>query len=355
RRARRHYRIVRAQHPEHLGARVGLARTALDLRRYPAAAARVAALQRRFPEERAVRDLAEDWRVHGLRELIVTSAYAERSGAQIGSRELALDGRLYSRPLAHHYRAFLHGRLARADFEAERAYFRRTGAGVELRRRDLRAELELVRDSWEGTEETGLTGLAEWRLDDRWTLSAAAETESRHVPLQARLAGVAGVSIDATAGYRASEARAARLRLRAIYMDDGNERAAATLTGRARVITRPAYRAELRGTLYASRNSARGVPYFNPERDLAVELTWRNAWPVSRRHERAFTHALDLTAGRYWQKGFGAQATGAVRYEHRWRLGRRLALSYGVTRARQVFDGEREHATSMDLTLRWRF
>ncbi len=75
---------------------------------------------------------------------------------------------------------------------------------------------------------------------------------------------------------------------------------------------------------------------FSPTLDLTAEhLAWR-------RYRLSFVHALTVSGGGTFQAGFEAAPIGRVAYEHRWRLGRRVDLSYGLLLASRVFDGDRE-------------
>jgi hypothetical protein len=46
--------------------------------------------------------------------------------------------------------------------------------------------------------------------------------------------------------------------------------------------------------------------------------------------------------GGTFQSGFDGEPIGSVAYEHRWLLGRQVALSYGILVASRVYDGDRE-------------
>jgi len=55
--------------------------------------------------------------------------------------------------------------------------------------------------------------------------------------------------------------------------------------------------------------------------------------------------------GTYRQAGFGSGPTWSLRYEHRWNLGSKLALRYGLRIASHPYDGVRELQRGVFLNL----
>ena len=74
-----------------------------------------------------------------------------------------------------------------------------------------------------------------------------------------------------------------------------------------------------------------------------------------RKYDFSFRQRLVLSAGSYWQEGFGADDIEAIEYEHRWELGRSASLRYGIVYGRRPYDGDRESRISATASLLWRF
>ena len=62
-----------------------------------------------------------------------------------------------------------------------------------------------------------------------------------------------------------------------------------------------------------------------------------------------------ISAGPSSQQGFDTQLTWSLGYEHHWSFSRQLSLSYGISRARPVYDGIQEFATRGFLNVYARF
>ena len=143
--------------------------------------------------------------------------------------------------------------------------------------------------------------------------------------------------------------------LRYLDFSDGNRRRSIQGDAFQRLINHPHYK--LYGTLgiYTSRNDRDNAPYFNPRRDLSVDLALINEWLQYRRYERSLRHRLAVGLGRYDQRGFGGGATWLLRYELQWNPCDRLELILGLSRAHRIYDGEGEDINRIHLNLDWRF
>jgi len=58
-----------------------------------------------------------------------------------------------------------------------------------------------------------------------------------------------------------------------------------------------------------------------------------------------------VSGGGYRQAGFGTGPLWSVRYEHRWNLGPRMTLRYGVSFSSHPYDGVRERQRGVFLNL----
>jgi biofilm PGA synthesis protein PgaA len=304
-------------------------------------------------EDKRVRVAEDRWAVHNLRELYVDATVGRSSGgAPTGTHDYTIDAWLYSTPIAYDWRAFAHAHLAGARFPEGPVDWRRFGAGVEHRRRDLLLTAELSAGAGDGA---AVALGARWWANDRLSVFGSAQTESTAVPLQARRSGIGGRGAELAATYRVHESRTFAAGVRALDFSDGNLRTGASLAWSERLVTGPVYKLDLLLAADASRNSREDAPYFNPSSDFTPSLTLANDWLTWRRYARSFRQRLSLTLGSYRQSGFGAGGVWGVQYEHVWEVDRRLYLRYGLGRDAHPYDGARTTRDYALLTLGWRF
>lgn len=355
RRALEEFGIVLHSEPQHPNARNGRIEALQTLADYHRAERSRRALERDQPNHGQLSALARRWTVRRMRALHIRAMRGRSSGPAEGTDDLAMDTRLYNRPLDYHYRIFAHHRFERADFPEGRATYRRLGAGLEYRARDVELVAEVDRDAG-GSVNAGMSLYGRWAANDHWAFSLELDSYSDEVPLRGRLAeDIDGRGVTLAADWRAHESRAIHAAAQSLDFSDDNRRRSLYLSGFQRLITGPHYKLDSRLELYTSRNTRNNAPYFNPAADFSTDVTLIQEWLLHRRYERSFRHRLATTAGRYRQRGFGTGTTWAARYEHEWHPGDRTGLTYGVTRARRIYDGAAEYQTILYLNLDWRF
>lgn len=347
--------IVLHQEPGHPNARKGRVDSLQALAAFRQADRSRRALERDRPDDRRLNPLTRAWEVHRMRALSVLAGGTTSSGAAEGTEDLALDTRIYSRPLDYHYRILGRHHVEQAEFPEGTAVYRRIGAGVDYRARNLEIVAELDRDAASSVN-AGVAVEARRFLNDHWSYILGLDSYSDEVPLRGRLAeGIDGWSADFAVDWRAHESRTVHAGVQAQRFSDDNHRDALYVNGFQRLISRARYKLDGRMELYASRNTRDGAPYFNPSRDFAADATVMQEWLLHRRYDRSFRHRLATTVGTYRQQGFGSGATWMARYEHQWNPDDRTGLTYGLTRARRVYDGAAEYQTGAYLNLDWRF
>ncbi|NKE71133.1 poly-beta-1,6 N-acetyl-D-glucosamine export porin PgaA [Nitrospiraceae bacterium HYJII51-Mn-bac16s-1-B09] len=355
RRAEEEFHLSQSIEPEVLDAQIGEVGAERDLFEFRAAEEGIIGLETRYPDHRQVERLRRSWNIHNMRELRVAVSGRHNSGTQEGAKDLAVDLLLYSRPLDYNYRVFAHGLYSRSEFPEGDGLYRRYGAGLEYRARDIKVEGELSTGASPDTE-LGLSLRAAWMPNDFWTWGATLDTYSNDVPLRGRLnEEVKGWSVGLSAGYRFHESRSIGAGVQWLDFSDGNRRISYSLVGYQRLINRPTYKLDGRLGFYGSNNTLENASYYNPSSDLSAEIGLTNEWLVFRRYQRSFLHRLGGTVGTYLQRGFGSNGTWGVFYEHEWNLNDRLYLLYGVGRFRPVYDGVSETSIRWYVTLNWRF
>ena len=354
--ALRESRIARALRPGLLNARLAEAVARLELYDFRNSHVLLREAEQRHPRAPGVKRLRRTWTVHNMRELYLTSGYGKSTGVQEGSEDFNIDAWLYSQPLKYRYRPFLYTHFATARFPEGDARYGRVGVGLEYRERRYRLVSTLTRDDDDSNVNAGLALSGLWKLTDHWHLGAGYDSNSNDIPLRGRLnEQVEGWSGKVDLTYYFHESRRIDTGLQYLDFNDGNIRNNASAVLSQRLFTRPHYRLDGSLGAYASSNTRDAAPYFNPARDLNLDISLVNEWLQFRRYERAFRHRLGFSLGSYYQKGFGAKGVGGLFYEQQWNPDDTFEISYGVSRARKAYDGAMENQTRLYLTLDWRF
>lgn len=353
RRAEQEYRIALSIDPQFLDARLGLAGTWLDRQRYARVAETLTALRARYPEDKRVERLEQDWRRERGWQLSSQAAGGRSSGNAVASEEWTLATRLYSPLLTPRLRAYgwqyhAHSQLPEGD-----GRYRRLGLGLDYRFDGLRL-YGGVQAEPQG-DQAGLVAGAAWSATDHWSFSLGYDSRSVEVPVRAFWYGIHGSELQLGLGYRWSELRRLDLGLAHLEMSDGNSRQSLSASLRQRLYTAPALKLDGALGAYASENSRQDAPYFNPREDLSVgvslsadHLTWRH-------YEHAFSQQISAGIAQYYQQDFGAAPIYDLGYRHDWKLGEGLRLHYGLSWRSRVYDGQRERHGGLFGGLDWSF
>ncbi len=339
--AMQRYQQILEMEPEFIGAEIGLVATHMDLRNYPESESGIKSLLEHYPEDLHAQKLSRNWILHNKPELRLQSRVGDSSGGTNGSHDIVADGWLYSAPIEHNYRLFLHNHYSEAAFSEGFGQNQRPGIGLEYRDMRWLATAEL-NDGLENNPDTGLALTAKYKRDDHWSFNGALEWNSMQMPLRGQRTGIQGNRVSAGTGYRWHESQSLSIAYNLVDMDDGNLRQSVSGIFEKRLINMPAYKLTGRVGVYASDNTEQGVIYYNPDSDVAVSVTLDNRWRLYRRYEKEFSHRLQLSMGRYWQEHVGTNANWSISYEHIWSLNDRVQLVYGFSRSQRVYDGTPE-------------
>jgi len=339
---------------ENAGARAERVGALLQVHDFRAAEHEVAEAKARRPEDKRTERAERQWAAHSSPQLIIEwTRGTSRGNSPSGSDDWALDGYLYSPPLAQQWRAFGHTHIAEASFDGANVEWRRIGAGVEYRPRDWRITAELNR-SLDGDQRAGGIASARWWADDHLSLAGSLEIQSNAVPMQARLAGISGNRVAMEANYRVHESRSFQATVGATEFSDDNRRD--TLSGgwTERWYSGPRLKLDSNVGAYFSHNSREGAPYFNPRSDAAYTGSLIGEWLTWREYSRAFRQRLTATAGVYTQEGFATGPIWGGRYEHAWDWTERFSFRYGVGRLLHPYDGRQTGRNYVNVELDWR-
>ena len=343
------YRQVLTMAPELLPARIGYAYAQIDAREYAQVDATVEQLANGYVREPTVDKLAQEWQLHNRSELDVVANDSGSTGSTLGSDSYRVDTTWHSQPQAYRWRALVHMHDAYAQFPEGDSHRQRLGAGVEYRASRFTASGELSAARSGG--EAGLRGDFDWRLSDYWNVAALLDFNGNDVPLRGYRVGVETDATGLTATYARDESMSIAVGTRAQRYTDDNNAQSVFVDARYRLVNAPRSKLELTGEVAASHADRNDVPYFSPLRDTTLLVGLHDEWRLFRRYENSLTQSADLSIGRYDQAGFGAGSLWHIRYSLRWQPSQRLAVSAGLERSRQFFDGAVEHSTALVATL----
>jgi biofilm PGA synthesis protein PgaA len=140
-----------------------------------------------------------------------------------------------------------------------------------------------------------------------------------------------------------------------VTFSDGNDRTMLDASSTQRLMTLPHLTIDAIADLYASKNSVRNAPYYNPAEDFSGSLTLTANQILYRRYSYVYSHSLSLTGGEYLESGFRPGMAGSLYYEQRLRFSDSLEGAVGVRVRRQPYDGHSENSLAILGSIDWRF
>ncbi len=345
------FRAVLALEPENLGARSGVVSVLASRGDDAAAEAALAPLLADYTDNPYVRNLALDVEVRKMREVWMEVSGGSSSSIYQGSNDLAFTAFYYDKAWNPGLRPFVYLMHSEANFPEQTVSRNRLAAGMDYRQRDM-----MLRGSIsDGDGSTGIALQGDWMPTDHWRGGISLQSFSNQTPLRADLTVVEAWSLEASTEYRFHESRSLGLSLQYMGFDDDNRRNTLSAFGRQRLINGLRYKLNGEIYFYHQTNTVEGTAYFNPSRQNSLGLSFNNEWLTYRYYEKSMRQRLVISAGPSSQQGFDTQLTWSLGYEHHWSFSRQLSLSYGISRARPVYDGIQEFATRGFLNVYARF
>jgi len=345
------FRAVLALEPENLGARSGVVSVLAARGDDAAADAALAPLLADYADDPHVRNLALDAEVRKMREVWMEVGGGSSSSIYQGSNDLAFTAIYYDKPWNPGLRPFVYLMSSEANFPEQAVSRSRLAAGVDYRQRDMTLRGSVS----DGDGSTGISLQGDWMPTDHWRGGLSLQSFSDQTPLRADLTGVEAWSLEASTEYRFHESRSLGLSLQYMGFDDDNQRNTLSAFVRQRLINGLRYKLSGEVYLYHQTNTVEGTAYFNPSRQDSAELSLSNEWLTYRHYEKSMRQRLIVSAGPSSQQGVDTKLTWSLGYEHHWSFSRQLSLSYGISRARPVYDGVQEFATRGFVNLYARF
>lgn len=354
RKAIRQFNLALAQEPDHMDARVWRTHAFLDYHKYEEASETVRKLCSLFPENKAVQKLKRNWDTHHMWYFHSEIMGGKGENLVMGSRDFSMDSYLYSPPVHHWFKGFLHYHNHSAKFFGETARHRRWGVGIDFNRGDFGGQVELLM-RLSGAPDYGYRLAGRWNIDDHWELSADYTYNGLDIPLKGRVVDLKGNSAAANLVWRLSDLTHVKSSFSSYDFNDGNQRYSLFLAGHQVLYMGPRFMLAADAEFYTSSNSIIDRYYFNPESDVSYMISL-DAWQTLYRfYDFKFVHRLIVGYGNYWQKNYDPGWVRIIRYEHQWDFNDRQALLYGILFSRRVYDGNPESATAYYVTINWRF
>lgn len=356
RRARQELKMAETMAPRAITVEAEQAQTEMDLGNWENAEILLDDLQVRAPEHPLTRNAVRRWRSHEKAELIVSAQGGLISDTPIGGEnDLNMETVLYSAPINYNWRPFAGVGYAHGKFDEGTTHFRWARAGVQWRGAGLTAELEGSSQNYGHGVKAGMRVSAIYDLNDHWQIGGAFAFRSTETPVRALHHDVTSNSITGSVRWRAHERREWSLTTTASRFTDGNKRISIYASGRERLYTSPHFKVDAELGIYASRNTKRDAPYFNPRADIEVLPAVKLTQILHRRYERSLEHSLTLGAGVYAQRGYGSGAVGAITYGIRYQHNEDFDIGASLAGVSRPYDGQRERELRFMLDMNIRF
>ncbi|WP_241602394.1 poly-beta-1,6 N-acetyl-D-glucosamine export porin PgaA [Rosenbergiella nectarea] len=304
----------------------------------------------------AIQELDAFRRIQHSWELQVGVNHGLHSDSPVtGSRDITTASRLYTPPIATHYRLFSGYQFEQSHFEEGKKHASTGSVGIEWRGRDYQAEMEVNHQQILGAEHTGFQ-LAGWHdFDDHWRITGQAARFSTQAPLRARGNHVTADSASVGLKWRQNERREYQLSFSPFTFSDGNHRVEYQLSGQERLWTIPRVTLDFTPELSGSQNSRQNVAYYSPKNDLSLIPGFTLTHQISRHYTRVWRQQLSVGSGIYQQHGQATGSTTRISYGHEIEWNRRFTSGLTLLWGRQPWDGQYENTLSaqLDMTLRF--
>ncbi len=319
---------------------IALADVALARKRYDEAQQRTSVLVSLFPGDHAVERLRQSVRAHSAPELRIDSDSRTEHGDAADSPGSGYDVRsaLLAPPLAERWRLKAAYEFSQASPVEGIILRTRYGAGVETDWPDASLDATVWMNT--GTlDRAGGRVAGTWEIGDHLQVAGEGERYSADTPLRAIYYGISADGGGVRVSYSRDSATIVSAALRRSWFTDGNDRVEASGFLTTRVLEQPDLSIELRPELWWGENTRLDAPYFNPRQSASASVGAAARHLLWRRYERSLHQELRLSAGAFAQEANPTRWTGFASYEQILKLTTESALYYGLSYARNVYDG----------------
>jgi len=202
----------------------------------------------------------------------------------------------------------------------------------------------------------GKTGFAlsgRWSPSDEWVLRGNLDSVLAEVPARGAATGLTGSQANLSAEWSPQYGRTFSTAASVTRFSDDNTQTAMSLKWREIWSQQASMKLWTALSGWTSTSSNQTVAYFSPSHVTSVTgtvgmdvLQARKGWL-----NKALWHHIEVDSGWVKQAGFGAAATGALRYRLDWRINKFWRVEASVERARAVYDAKPEFHNSMALSI----
>lgn len=258
-----------------------------------------------------------------------------------GSREREIYTRINTPWFLNNYRAYGSSRNRWADYDQGKLSDHRYGIGGEWYSNRKNAAVKVSQNN--KGKRTGIQlDWSQW-LNDHWQYYLEYDHQA-DVPLQTLALGNEGKAYSIGFNWQKNESTKAGSTLKFTDISDGNQRKEWAGFINQQIFQSPHHITRANLAAYIGNNKKIDTPYFNPESDSSVELTFSHDWMTWRNYERHFLQHFEATVGAYQQKNYSSNPIYNVFYQHQWHLSRTWKLNYGVGWGVHPYDGENEES-----------
>jgi len=340
--------------PDLMDARLGRAFALIDLRRYAESEKPVLELKERYPENKRVQKVFRAFKAVDDNRLTISTEWGNGGQFEPTSESLVTRSRFTFSPINFNTRFFIQQYYANAEILGEWASYQREGVGVEFEGENVSMTGEVFHEHSD-LAEYGFEGAVSVSPNDYLSAGISYDSFSHNVPLRASLEGIGGWETGLHLSWRHSELLKADMAGDHLGFSDGNQRNSGSMAITWSPIYTSHFKVPVSVDMYASTNSERDRPYFNPSRDFVISVSAALRWLVYRRYTKSFQHNLEINYGSYKQEGFDAGRIGSVSYEHTWNFSDSFNLTYKMARLWRLYDGVYEISTYLSGQISWRF
>lgn len=352
-RAHAEYRIAQSIDTDDLGSKIGLVSVSRNINEYKNVEASLVELEAAEPTNLHVQRARDEWDAVRGWQFDISDLRGRGDSQVFGNRDHDQEVTLQTPLIDDAWRIYAQQRKQTAEIPEGYVEYLRAGLGVRYTQEqlDVRAAWLPQRDDYATRDSLNVS--ARWRFDDYWWVAGEFDTASAEAPLRARFYGITAAASTVAAGWQRDDLLDAQVR--ASYMDftDGNQRESVSAELRQRAVTTPHVKVDAHFELGASRNSLEGVPYFNPSSDAIGLAGLTLDWLTWRHYENNLQQRFGISAGQYWQEGYGNSGVLRAGAEHEWQFGPHFSFRYGLGWFRQSYDGNQEIRREWFAALHW--
>jgi len=339
--ARGDYHHAALLEPDSLNARTGEASSLIALRKFNQARPLLASIQQQFPDEHVSKLLQKEWKFGRKPRYWADITFQNSSGPVFDGDSILASVELLSTPINDFLYVNAGHRYAWSEIIEGEETFQRYALGLNyhLMEWDFLGQLTYNDSS---LNEIGGIVKAIWAPDDFWRFTVEGERFSVDTPLRALHHGIRSDALAISMQYRWSEQRQFFLGIRGADFTDTNKRLRGMAILNQRLIDIPHIDLDGRIETYASVNSLRNTPYYNPEQDFSLKGALHLDHVYFRHYDHLIAQQIDVGYGFYQQKGYATDWIGHIRYEQRYKYNPWVEMLVGVEIGRNVYDGEAE-------------